>query len=174
MWTWETVITLAVALLGAVLGVLSTCWQFNNSRVKLRVHFFFAVKFSDGFIRQMPMPIQNFREFILSHPGEPLYLSVEIINLSSFAVTINEIGFCDKNISDHRRFVAVAPEVIDEGAWPRRLVSRDAVVIYTLIGTKLETLVKYKKLYAKTACGEVKYLDVRRAWAILLNSDNYN
>jgi ABC-type amino acid transport system permease subunit len=56
MWTWETVLTLAIALIGAVLGILGTWWQFNNDLVKLRVLFHIAVRFSVGFIRQTPVP----------------------------------------------------------------------------------------------------------------------
>lgn len=62
-------ITLAIAILGAVLGILNTWNSINDRRVRLRV----VPKWSIG---------PNFQG-----------LAIEVVNLSAFPVTISEIGF---------------------------------------------------------------------------------
>ncbi len=58
--------------------------------------------------------------------------SIEVVNLSNFALTISEAGFTIDNrmAQKGRRAAVVQPIVIDGKAWPRRLEAREAVSVY--------------------------------------------
>lgn len=65
-------ITLALALLGAVLGIINTWHSLDKSRVKLRVRPKHAI----------PFGVMD----------ERLTFCIEITNLSAFAITVEEAG----------------------------------------------------------------------------------
>ena len=67
--TWPAAITLAIAVLGAVLGMLNTWNSINDRRVRIRVVPKWSI--APGFSG----------------------MAIEVVNLSAFAITISEIGF---------------------------------------------------------------------------------
>lgn len=93
-------VTLALALLGAVLGIINTWQALDKTRVKLRVRPKHAIPFGGM--------------------DERLTFCIEVTNLSAFAVTIEEAGVSLKG-SDNR-LAYTNPVLIDDGGWPRRLV----------------------------------------------------
>lgn len=125
-------ITLALALLGAVLGIINTWHALDRTRVKLRVRPKHAIP--------------------LGAVDERLNFCIEITNLSAFAVTVSEAGVALK--ASDKRLAYTSPVLIDEGGWPRRLEPRTSVTIYgqapSTSGRKL------KCAYAKTACGVMR------------------
>ena len=91
--TLTTAITgAACGVVGAVLGIINTWSLASRNRLRLRVRPYFAV-------------VQRMRNGnyvgIARHFGEPFpddvapHLCVEVVNLSSFPVTISEVGFGD-------------------------------------------------------------------------------
>ncbi len=122
--------TLAIALLGAVLGVINTWHAIDKSRVKLRVR------------PKQAIPV--------GAADPDLTFCIEITNLSAFAVTVYETGVFYKGTD--RRGAYVQPILIDGKGWPRRLEPRSSVTVYgqppsTMPGHPL------KCSYATTECG---------------------
>ena len=65
--------TLGIAALGASLGIINTCWSLNQSRIKLKV---------------VPAPeVPPYARI-----DGPLWLSIQITNLSTFPLTIDRVG----------------------------------------------------------------------------------
>ena len=126
-------ITLAVAVLGVVLGVINTWHGLDRSRVKLRVN-----------------PVQ-----VKPIGAAPTHVrfGIEVMNLSAFPVTIADVGFYHRRTD--KRTIYTSPFFIDGGSWPRRLEPRSSVTVYgprpvNLPGHPLTAA------YAKTECGHVK------------------
>lgn len=126
-------VTLAIAVLGAVLGVINTWHALDRTRVKLRVRPKHAI------------PVGGF--------DPRLTFCIEVTNLSAFAVTVEETGVLYKG-SDSRG-AYTQPILIDGGSWPRRLESRSSVTVYGQPPRSQEGHV-LKCAYARTACGVVR------------------
>ncbi|MDZ7888356.1 MAG: hypothetical protein U5M72_03475 [Pseudomonas sp.] len=126
-------ITLSIAILGAVLGVISTWHALDRSRLKLKVRPAHAIPYGAA------NPNINF--------------CIEVTNLSDFAVTVKDVGFFYRGTN--KRGAIIQPVLIDNGPWPRRLESRTSVTIYCQVGsTNIEK--KIKAAYAITECGKTK------------------
>jgi len=126
-------ITLAVAGLGAVLGIINTWHMIDRSRVKLRVRPAHAI------------PVGGIYE--------QLDFCIEVTNLSSFPVTVCDVGLFHKGTT--RRSAYTQPVLIDNGGWPRRLEPRSSVTVY---GRKPDpqSELPIKCAYARTECGITK------------------
>jgi hypothetical protein len=125
--------TLAIAVLGAVLGVINTWHNLDKARVKLRVRPAHAVP--------------------LGETDPNLTFCVEVRNLSAFAVTISEVGVLFRGTMD--RGAVLQPVTPDGGQWPRRLEPRTSVTVYSHSPTSRNGH-KLKCAYAKTQCGYTK------------------
>lgn len=125
--TWKEATTMSIALLGAVLGVMNTWNAINQQRVRVRVT----------------------PHFVASLDRRPLGISIEVINLSAFALTIEEIGFT----SNKGRLPLLAARFPDGVSLPRRLASREA--ISAVIGPTDFGIppVRLGDAYVRTACG---------------------
>lgn len=137
--TWSSYLTLGLAVLGAVLGIMNTWNAMSQRRLQLRVRPAHAIGLDN-----------DMRGFC-----------IEVINLSAFAVTINEVGIIhgqSRSKSPARSMVA-QPIVIDGGSWPRRLEPREAVSVYFDANTLGRPSSGFGKAYAKTGCGEIAYGD---------------
>lgn len=128
------VITLAIALVGAVLGVFSTWRVWLNDRVRVRV------KVSYG-LAGIPGPNDH-----------PRTLAIDVVNLSAFPVTIVEVGFTLVDMPN--RLGLALPEFLGGNRLPVRLEARtSATVIQPLVAFKHEHLVLLERAYVRTACG---------------------
>jgi hypothetical protein len=109
VWTHSTpfkdVLTIGAASVGAVLGVMNTWDAMNQRRVRLRVT----------------------PAFVMTTQGDPLGVSIEVINLSAFPLTVAEIGF---SAGGGRRIPIQAPKFLDNKPLPRRLESRDVSYVW--------------------------------------------
>ncbi|GLI53344.1 hypothetical protein [Thermodesulfovibrio yellowstonii] len=128
-------ITLSIAVLGAVLGLINTWYNIDKSRVKLKVR--------PANVYPINMP-NIYKE---------INFCIEVTNLSSFPVTVSEVGFL---YSDTKaRDVIINPIIIDGREWPRRLEPRSSVTCYIKLDKSIIRN-KIKCAYAKTQCGVIK------------------
>lgn len=129
---WKEMVTFGLALVGAVLGVINTWRNVNRDRLKVRVRFI------HGFSINAPtMPARVY--------------GVEVTNLSTFPVTVSEVGLHIVGTKDRAAFI---PHIMPDGGdpLPRRLEAREQVTVY-IPTTSLCTELQYKNVYAITACG---------------------
>ncbi len=133
---WKDYITLGAALLGAGLGIMNTWHAISARRVRLRVRPSFAIG-----------------------PAGQQMFSIEVVNLSSFPLTISEVGFSLdwRDIDRGSRAAVTMPIVIDRKPWPRRLEAREAVSLYFDPPDPGRGGKMIGKAYAQTSCGEVCY-----------------
>lgn len=125
-------ITLGIAVLGAVLGVLNTWRTFSNDRVRLRV-----------------------REHGMATTDGDRGIGIEIVNLSTFPVIISTMGL--HLTAGARHIQLVEPFFLLGGKLPYRLEPRAACTAFQPIGALPEdvwTIVKHA--YVTTACGVTK------------------
>jgi hypothetical protein len=121
-------ITLAIAFLGAVLGVINTWHGLDKSRVKLKV--------------------QPARAIPVGGADPSIGLSIQVTNLSAFAVTLKEVGVLYQG--SVKRGV-LRPILVDGGAWPRRLEPRSSVTFFAQRVSSRDG--KVRCAYASTECG---------------------
>ena len=126
-------ITLAIAVLGAVLGVINTWLGLDKSRVKLKVAPAHAIPVGGADPR--------------------LKFSLTVTNLSAFAVTIDDAGVFYSHTK--RRGSLIQPVIADGGPWPRRLEPRSSVTLYAHRPGPSDGR-SIKSAYARTACGVTK------------------
>jgi len=123
-------ITLSVAVLGAVLGIINTWQGLDKSRVKLKVRPAHAI----------PVGAANPR----------LTFCIEVTNLSTFPVTVCDVGVFYAGTD--RRGSILDPFLVDGGPWPRRLEARSSVTVYSQKpASNHEHKITYA--YARTECG---------------------
>ena len=79
-----------------------------------------------------------------------LTFCIEVTNLSSFAVTVEDVGVFFKGTNSRAAYIQ--PVLIDGGAWPRRLEPRSTVTVYGQPPAS-ESGHTLKCAYARTACG---------------------
>src|SRR5678815_1261184 len=92
----KDIFTLSCAVVGAVLGIINTWHGLNQRRVKLKV------------LPKVAYPI--------SHSGEfgPEMGCIEVTNLSTFPVTVRDVGFTiDGDPRTHARAAIIQPIVQD-------------------------------------------------------------
>jgi hypothetical protein len=128
-------ITLAIALLGAILGIINTFLSVDRTRVKIRV------------TPKMSIPV--------GPADNRKRLAIEILNLSAFPVTISQVGILFRGTKD--RGDIVEPIISDGGSFPRRLDSRASFTARTNPEVILENnFADVYCVYAETDCGVLK------------------
>ena len=128
-------ITLAIAILGAVLGIINTWRAIDRDRVRLRVVPQHAIPVGPGMDKRVRM-------------------CIEVTNLSTFPLTIAEVGVLFRGTE--KRGVVVQPIILDAGQFPRRSEARTAFSAYLSPDAFLSHgAAQIRCAYAKTACGVV-------------------
>jgi hypothetical protein len=126
-------ITLAIAVLGAVLGIINTWHTIDKTKVKLLVRPKHAI----------PIGAVDPR----------ITFCIEVINRSSFAVTLSEVGvFYHGTVN---RGALTRAILFDGGSLPRRLEPHSSITAYAhnpAEGSKY----RIKCAYATTDCGITK------------------
>jgi hypothetical protein len=132
----KDVITISIAVVGAVLGIVNTWQAFDQRRVRLRV-------------------VPKLAHLVVeSSLGEPMGC-IEVVNLSAFPVSISEIGFTvDGDPRKQRRLMIPSPMTLDRQPLARTLESRHAVTGYFDFAQINSSI---RKAYVRTDCGEVAY-----------------
>ena len=132
-------VTLTIAVAGAVLGLVGTVlsilntWRtFDRDKVKLRV------------VPKHAFPVGG----IDNRPR----VSIDVTNLSTFPVTVSQIGFLFHDTTN--RGVLVQPFMPDGGSFPRRLEPRTS---FSVLCDPMEHLepdfASVRCVYAQTDCG---------------------
>jgi hypothetical protein len=126
-------ITLSIAVLGAALGIINTLHNINKTRVKLKV------------IPKHAIPTGGM--------DPNLRMCIEIVNLGSIAVTIEDAGVFYHGTK--KRGAITQPVFSGGGGWPKRLEPRAALTVYCQRAYSQEGQ-KIKNAYARTECGVTK------------------
>jgi hypothetical protein len=154
-------ITSITALVGAITGVMGVCFggislwrQHDTNRVKLRVVPKIGYELNPGWMMSGTSPTPDGVK--LFNSNRPKRFCIEVVNLSSFEVTIDEVGF---NNGRNSRSV-LPPDLLlpQEKTWPARLKPREAVSVYSSPWPKSQFVItKNCKAYATTDCGITRY-----------------
>jgi len=142
---WSTLkdpVTTICAMVGAGLGIFNYVQSLRQRRVRLKVIPKSAVQEAGRTTLSDKRALPG---------GIP---AIEVINLSSFAVTVAEAGFSLKGENSRMKVGATA---LDGKAWPRRPESREAV---TVCFSPDDSFPKNLHMaYATTACHKKRYGD---------------
>jgi len=132
---WKDITTIALAAVGAVLGIMNTWNALSQRRVRLIVRPTLAY-FTTG--------------------GPPMF-SISVTNMSTFPLTISEVGFTGWRGTNGKRAVCTSAHPIDGKEFPRRLASREAISLYFDVSNLPRDPKFLAKAYALTDCGETAY-----------------
>lgn len=125
-------VTLALAAVGAVLGVINTWKGWDKDRPKLRL-----------------VPKRAFRVDERGN-ASPNFLCFEVTNLSSFPLTITEVGV---TYWWSRKRGVLSPIIRDGGDFPRKLEPRTSMSAYAAPGALKTKSLRVLRAYVKTDCG---------------------
>lgn len=142
-----SVITLIIAVVGAVLGIVNTWVQLSKNRVRMKIIPKAGHHLGSMFIHSV------LAQSTAPNTPDDDRLCVEVANLSDFPVTINEVGL-GSDIKFKTRHV-LTPKTLDDKPWPRRLQSRESVTVYA--ERKMSFCIPVKYAYATTQCGQTRY-----------------
>lgn len=165
--TWMWLVTLVIALTGAVLGVINTWRSMRRDRVRLRVVPVWEsrrIQKANGAMLSLASDVEG----SLQDPEGRL--GVRVTNLGFVEVTLVSVGFARSGIVA-RHFAgglqrdAIAGDFYGEVQLPTRLQSRESITIWaSSVGAALDARLKgVNRVYAHTACG----LDAFGASALL-------
>lgn len=132
----KDIITMSIAAVGAVLGIINTWHALDQRRVRLRV------------VPKLAHP------FVGGDFG-PTMGCIEVVNLSAFPISITEIGFTiDGDPRKHRRLANLEPVTSDRQPLARTLEPRHGVTGYFDLDRITPDI---QKAYVRTECDEVAY-----------------
>lgn len=123
----KDIVTTLAAVVGMVLGIYNFVRARAADRVDLRV-----VPKASSYRGNGPggkeFYFHNRDAYDLNHATSPPdTLSLEIINLSKFPITVDEVGLMPS--WSRRRMALVTPIIMDGGTWPRKLEPRESVMV---------------------------------------------
>lgn len=133
---WTDWITLAIALLGAVLGIYNAWQGWRDRAVRFRVRVTQAIG--------------------IGFPTETC-VSIEVTNLSSFPITIGEVGLVVGRPSGSLpRRAMLPPDNIINGSIPMRIEPRHSA---SVVGwaSSLPRGENYDHVYARSSGGEIGF-----------------
>jgi hypothetical protein len=123
-------VTAAMAAVGAVLGVINTCNALDRQKVKLIVRPAYGL-----------------------YPGYELMVTINVINLSAFPVTISEMGF---TLEGGKKTFSTR-NLTNGKSLPVRLESReDVTALYYISEIDCTSI---RMAFSRTSCGEIVFGD---------------
>ena len=153
----KDIIVMVAAIVGMVLGIYNFVHSLITEHVRLRI-----IPKSSSYIGRddngREHYINNKDHYNFDDPRrQPETLSVEIINLSKFPVTVDGVGLARR--WHRQRMVLAVPILPDRGTWPRKLESRDAVTIHfdAIQLLNVDNIGAVKTAFATTQCGTTRY-----------------
>jgi hypothetical protein len=132
MSEWMQYFTFSAAMIGAILGIINIWKSIDRDKIKLKV------------IPRHAIPVGSTDPSIVG--------SVEVINLSLFAITLSEVGLLLKGTNEKLLFIN--PLLAESGELPMRLESKTSVTAYFTTSDIADFYSRIKCAYAKTASGE--------------------
>ena len=128
----QDAVTFALALLGAVLGVVNVWRAISRDRIKVRVS----------------------PQWYGSLATDDTGVCLEVVNLGYFPITISKVGFttstADKEISYPGTFF------LNGESFPHRLEPRAAITAFIPAGAEHDEVFAFvRSAFVKTACGKV-------------------
>lgn len=147
------ILTIIAAFLGMGLSIYNFFVERSKRKLKIEVQpkavirrFKNSVTGGEGIMTSMN---EFNQDFIDEH------FAIEVINLSSFPVVIDSVGFEVRG--NDKRMVIVQPIFIDDGKWPRKLDQRESVTVYGSLPHILRNpgASKIMCAFVETSCGEV-------------------
>jgi hypothetical protein len=141
--------SLGIAIFGALLGVINTWFIFRKSAVRVKV----LPKFYLSGVNEV-LTFTDIEETSLSgQAARPDGICIIVQNLSEFPLTVNEVGFLDKNSKD--RFHLKDYFMGRGGQLPSRVESRSSIAIYsTGVFNEQNVHRRFKAAYVTTECGK--------------------
>lgn len=124
------IITLSIACIGALLGIINTYVSLRKDKVRLKI---------------TPMWVTD-----LFHTE----IGIKIINLSQFPIVIENVGFTLST----KQSLYIMEYFLASGSLPQEIKSRDNIQINILLGTiAQEEFRKVRKAFVNTADGSIFY-----------------
>jgi hypothetical protein len=149
--SWADLIGPTLGLIGTVIGVMNFLVQRLERRVRVKVIPKAAFPTNGGFYCTTGDQQDQNRSNAIDGNAMPC---LEVINLSLFTVTIDEVGYCDSARVGAFRTPFIGPHIVPEQGAPVRLGSRESKTFYWQDNVLEELKQKeYRSAYAKTACG---------------------
>ena len=142
-------ITLILATIGTVLGIINYWRSIRDEKVRLRVVPVLAWNFGEGI-----MSIRSSRKIgeLIDRYGIPR-MGVEVINLSKFPITLDEVGLCEGNIEKRERAPFFQASTHQNETCPIKLAPRESVILYSQDNHCLDyTFTIQSMAYATTSC----------------------
>lgn len=130
------IIGAACGILGAVLGIINMWHQLSKDAVRLKI------------LPAHALPV--------GHGGAGEWtLSIEVVNLSAFAVTVDEVGL---ELVTKEHLINTPTTTTNHGALPVRLEAREALTVLCYPDLKVNPrLAEVRAAYARCQCGTVRY-----------------
>lgn len=147
------IITIMAAFVGMGLGIYNFWIERSKKKVKILVKPKAVIQRFRNSETGAPGVLTSENEFI----KEPIdqHFAIEAVNLSSFPVTIDNVGF-ELDMEDKRKMI-VQPVLMDEGKWPRRLDQRESVMVYGSLPNILGNpdTCRIRNAFVETSCGTI-------------------
>lgn len=153
----KDIITAVAAVVGMVLGIYNFFHSRSADKVRLQVIPKSSAYRGNDHTGQ-EYYLHNRDHYDINHPtAPPETLSIEIINMSRFAVTVDEVGLTPS--WSRKRMTLVVPIIKDEKPWPRKLEPRESVMVQfdATVLLELENIGSVRRAYATTKCGTACY-----------------
>ena len=147
------ILIFTIALLGVVLGLVNLWYSQEARRVRLRVIPKLAFDVEGG--RYTTSEWNKYSKRLQDDSAAKRW-TIEVVNLSSFGLTIDEVGFSDKTVDG--TFAMMNPELSRKRTWPVRLRPHAKAIFYSTDGVLLPPPVWANPYaYVKTDCGQCVY-----------------
>lgn len=155
--------TLVTAIVGAgtgigalALSIVNTCMQLSKNRVKLRIVPMIALKGDgEGIWATSGFPFPDTMNAIKQKQHR---LCVEVTNLSSFAVTIQKVGFGKFKLVEDGINIPFPIVMKNKNRWPLKLESRESDLLMLKTGSDLPIDDLDKNCaFVATECGHIAY-----------------
>lgn len=128
-------ITFGIAVVGAILGIINTVYAIDKDRVKLKVRPVFGVTTGAPHLKEE-------------------YIGIEIINLSTFPISISQAGFM---LGRTKQRAAILRPLTTQGViyLPYKLPSREKITLYADYDYVVNDPMLIKCAYCETDCARL-------------------
>lgn len=150
----KDIVTTVAAAVGMGLGIYNYLRARRADRVRMRITPQASSYQGRDLLSGRDFYLHNKDRFDLNHSyAPPDTLSIEVLNLSGFPVTVSEVGL--RSRWRKRRLILANPILPDGRPWPRKLESRDHVTVSFDLTQLIDSahLAAVTHAYATTTCG---------------------